>query len=214
MIVHWWGIASLFLAILAALPIAGRRAGAWRYRALAVVVAVVAATVPIAGWTLPRWLAGVGVTPSVTSTCLLLAFVARRLGGPVLLDASAWRAAWWFGVIAGVALYPTAFGIGSFDPYALGWDSLPLVVALGLLAIILLWFGNRFALVLALGVLALNLHVLESSNLWDYLTDPILTLFSLGVAAGAMWRRWGAKRAVPEPAGAAAAASPARARPA
>ena len=212
MIVHWWRLAALFLAALAGFPVVRRRAGAWRYRVLAVVVAAAAAAVPIAGWTLPRWLAGVGVTPSVTSTCLLLALLARRLGGPVLLDAAARRVAWWFGVIAGVVLYPAALGIGSFDPYSLGWDSLALVVALGVLSIVLLWFDNRFALVLALGVLGFNLRLLESSNLWDYLTDPILTVFSLGMVARASWRRWGARRAVTVPAGAAATVSSARGR--
>jgi hypothetical protein len=196
MTAHLCRVVVLFLAVLACVFAARPRAGGWRYALLAVSFATIAVGVPFAGWSLPRWSAGIGVSPSVTSTCLLAAFVWRRLGGPALLDERAWRTAWWFGAVAGLSLYPAALGVGPFDVYSWGWGGLPLVVALGLVTFGLLWLGNRFALVLTLGVLAYNLRLLESSNLWDYLTDPLFSVFSLAVATRAALRRLGAGRAV------------------
>jgi hypothetical protein len=49
--------------------------------------------------------------------------------------------------------------------------------------------GNRFGLVLGLGVLAFDLRLLESQNLWDYLVDPVFALVSLiALARGAVRR--------------------------
>lgn len=201
MMLWTWRATALFLAVLVGLLGARQRRGSWRSLLLSAAIAGLVVGVPVAGWTLPSWLAGIGVTSSVTSVCLLAAFVLGRLGGPVPLAAPAWRAAWWFGVIAGVALYPRPglLALATLDPYSWGWGSLPFVLALGLLSIGLLWRGNGFSLVLALGVLAWNLRVLESANLWDYLTDPILTLFSLVMVTRAVWRRLA--RAGPNPEG-------------
>lgn len=211
MTAHFCGVVALFLAVVAGILGVRPRAGGRRYQLLAVGIAAIAVVVPFADWSLPRWLAGIGVSPSVTSTCLLLAFVWGRLGGPPPLDARTWRIAWWFGAIAGLILYPAALGIGPLDPYSWGWGALPLVMALGLLTIGLLWLGNRFAFVLTLGVLGYNLRLLESSNLWDYLTDPVLTVFSLAVAARAALRRVGAGRVTPAAmSGGAATGEPAR----
>jgi hypothetical protein len=78
-----------------------------------------------------------------------------------------------------MALYPMAMGLSRFDPYVLGWDfSLFFVLLLTATLLLLLW-GDRFGIVLTAVILAYNLKVLESPNLWDYAVDPFYVIVSV-----------------------------------
>jgi TctA family transporter len=85
-------------------------------------------------------------------------------------------------VIAALALYPLALGIGAKDPYRLGYgDPWFLLV---LLAIALAAISRRLpvvALVVPLAVLAWGVGWYESTNLWDYLLDPLVAIYGVGV---------------------------------
>ncbi|GHT80274.1 hypothetical protein AGMMS49960_16920 [Betaproteobacteria bacterium] len=85
-------------------------------------------------------------------------------------------------VAVAVLFYPPALGLGLIDPYAWGYDEalvLPLVVGIAAFGGWLAgWRLSALALVLAL--VAWRLHLLASTNLWDYLFDPLLVL-------GASW---------------------------
>lgn len=94
------------------------------------------------------------------------------------------------GLVLGLLLYPAALGWGSWDPYALGWNS-PLLA--GLVAgwtLHLLRQGSRTGWILtaALGVWLLEslwggaLGLGDSRNLWWYLVDPFLVLVSIPLA--------------------------------
>ena len=89
-------------------------------------------------------------------------------------------------ILAAPALlfYPAALGLGPIDPYAWGYSgvrALPLAVgALALAAWLSGWRLSAFALLLAL--CAWRLHLLASSNLWDYLFDPLLVFVALIVS--------------------------------
>ena len=89
------------------------------------------------------------------------------------------RTGWIFSLLAGAALYPMALGAGAFDPYPAGWHFSWLFVVLLLVTVIMLSLKNRFSGVLLVTILAFNLHLLESGNLWDYLVDPILVITSI-----------------------------------
>lgn len=131
---------------------------------------------------------GVGGSWSVTTLCVLAAYVAKRWTGRELLDARALRAAWLFGGAAGVVVFPAALS-GLVGPYGLGWGSPGLPALVWVVIAILIVTGNRFGLVLGLGVLAFDLRLLESRNLWDYLVDPVFALVSLiALARGAVRR--------------------------
>lgn len=83
-----------------------------------------------------------------------------------------------------LALYPMALGLGSFDPYRLGYGD-PLFVAALLLLALLAWY-RKFDLAaqcLALAVLAWAAGWYESSNLWDYLLDPFVAVYALSALA-------------------------------
>ena len=89
-------------------------------------------------------------------------------------------------VMAGVAaaavfLYPMALGWGDWDAYRPGWGSWGML--LGLFAVCVVCGINRLAAVpalVALCLLAWSFGLMESGNLWDYLVDPWLSVYSLG----------------------------------
>jgi hypothetical protein len=96
------------------------------------------------------------------------------------------------GLIAVTALifYPLALGFGPFDPYRLGYGSpwfltVLLMLALGAWAV-------RFHLIatcIALAVMAHAMALHESTNLWDYLLDPLVSVYALAAVLAAGLRR-------------------------
>lgn len=102
-----------------------------------------------------------------------------------------------------VLLYPAALGLSYSDPYQLGYEPRPMLLALGLLSLALIalrcWIG---AVALLLATLAFVLRLNASENYWDYLIDPYLALYSLGALLGASVRRLLARRhgvLIPDP---------------
>ena len=83
--------------------------------------------------------------------------------------------------VAALFLYPLALGWGDWDAYRLGWGSWSMLGVLLVLCAVCWAKGLRMlpALV-ALALLAWSLGWMESGNLWDYLLDPWLSLYSLG----------------------------------
>ena len=83
-------------------------------------------------------------------------------------------------VIAACALYPFALGLGTFDPYRLGFGNLWFIG--GLLIVVLgAWFRQYtlIALSIALAVLAWSVGWYESTNLWNYLIDPWGSIYAI-----------------------------------
>lgn len=88
-------------------------------------------------------------------------------------------------VMAASFLYPMALGWGGFDPYRLGYGSDGFLSVLLMLALLALFRRAALVvLVIALAVLAWSIGWYESTNLWDYLLDPLVA----GYAAGALIR--------------------------
>lgn len=139
------------------------------------VVAIMALSlVPVSGLSVAGYVRGVTGDLSVTSW-LLLGLVlqnqkhdSQRQG--LLLTV----------VFSALALYPFALGIGSFDPYRLGYGNHYFLS--GLLLLALLCWVRRYtllALAIALAVLAWAVRAYESANLWDYLLDPWLSIYAM-----------------------------------
>jgi hypothetical protein len=141
--------------------------------------------VPVLGIPIAGWVRGLNANFSLPLTGLLAAAVWQEEFRVKLLAGSDWTAGWAFGSVAGLGLYPLALGWGNYDPYEWGWRFSPLFVASAGLTGVLLWKRNRFGLVLLLAILAYHLRLLESSNYWDYLLDPVYWVASL-LALG--WR--------------------------
>lgn len=112
--------------------------------------------------------------PSLTLLLLALLHLRQRPLVPLTYPAAL--------VVVGVAalFYPTALGWSSFDPYALGYQPLPLLAALLPFGILLWWRGlHSWLLILAAGLAAYAGGLF--ANLWDALLDPLLVLLALGV---------------------------------
>lgn len=79
----------------------------------------------------------------------------------------------------GLFLYPFSLGFTYFDPYALGYNS-KILLAFFFAAALTAWYFNFYFLVIVivLGVSAYLMGIYESRNIWDYLIDPLLTLFA------------------------------------
>lgn len=134
---------------------------------------------PISGLTVGRWLISLYANPSIPLTALLFSWVLKNAFQITLLDMGAIQACRVFSLLAGAALYPMALGAGAFDPYPAGWHFSWLFITLLIVTLGLLSLKNRFSVVLLATILAYDLHLLESSNLWDYLVDPILVLVAV-----------------------------------
>jgi hypothetical protein len=135
--------------------------------------------VPVDELMLVQYLRAVIGDLSMVSQALLGAFLAgyvmqRRLGDERQLCAVMVAA------LAGAAfLYPGALGLTRFDPYALGYASLPFVAALAVLTVAAWYLRFEWlAACLLVAVVAWLAGVLESRNLWDYLVDPLLALYA------------------------------------
>jgi hypothetical protein len=120
---------------------------------------------------------GIVGTPSVTLLALAVWQLAGRAPTPLC-----WRPAW---SLIGVAtlFYPMALGFGPFDPYAVGYQPWPLLLACCVLAALLLRCRRDDWLLILSAALAGYAGGLYG-NLWDALIDPLLVLAALAVAIG------------------------------
>ena len=151
------------------------------------IVALAATIFPWFGHPLPYWSASLSANFSVIMGAVLVVGILDRAGVAALFRPRDWKAAWIFGAVASLLLYPSALGLGpqNFDSYALGWpwlfwgQSLALFGGAGLAAALLIWRGNRFGYVLGLALIGYAIGFQESENLWYYLLDPVYGAVSL-----------------------------------
>ena len=167
----WLAHAIIFGALASLLPLGAKR----RYVGLAAIPLALLAGIA----TLLHGFAG---PPSATLLALAVWQLACRGASP--LDQ---RPAW---LVIGFAVvfYPLALGLGPFDPYAIGYQPWPLLLACGALAAGL-WRCRRndWLLILAVALAAYAGGLF--ANLWDALVDPLLVLAALAVAVKQLARR-------------------------
>jgi hypothetical protein len=97
----------------------------------------------------------------------------------------------WLAAAAGMFLYPFALGWTPFDPYALGYGSVAFITALFLVTLAAWRAGLKLVvLVVLLAALSFLGGAYESRNLWDYLVDPLVTLYALLALSSRMLRRY------------------------
>lgn len=126
------------------------------------------------------WLRGLTGDLSMTTLLLLLAAVYQQLSGKVLIAPQERKWVLWSVAAIGLVFYPLALGVGQVDPYVWGYAN-PYMFAV-LLGLSLLAFLRGFyaiAIILLTVVLAWNVQLLESVNLWDYLLDPFIFFYAL-----------------------------------
>ena len=168
----------------------------WIPTLVAGVAALAATFFPWFGHPLPFCSASLSANFSVIMVALLVIGILDRAGAHGIFRPQDWSAAWIFGAVASLLLYPSALGLGpqNFDSYALGWpwlfwgQSLAMFGGTGLAAALLIWRGNRFGYVLGLALLGYAMGFQESENLWDYLLDPVYGAVSLLVVLWTLLR--------------------------
>jgi len=171
-----------FLLIMALLQggagLLGRDLRGWRATLILGFICAFIVVTPMGGLPLARWMISFNANFSISLTAILFCKVLESYFGVKLLDKNALLTCWVFSLTAGVILYPMALGLSRLDPYLAGWGFSWLFVVVCGVTILLLIMKNRFAVVLIAAILAHNLCLLESTNLWDYLVDPFMVLVS------------------------------------
>jgi hypothetical protein len=81
-------------------------------------------------------------------------------------------------VTLATCFYPSALGATEFDMYRLGFEPVSLLIALAVIAL-LAWQLREYFLLASIvtAVFAFRFQLLESTNLWDYLFDPLLVIY-------------------------------------
>jgi hypothetical protein len=144
--------------------------------ATAIVAAVPMGKIPLAAYV--RTLSG---DLSITTIVFLLLAIYSHFAGIRPVDGKQMFAIVGLVGVTALVYYPLALGFGPFDPYRSGFGSLWLLAGLLLLAL-RAWVA-RFHLIsicIALSVLAHAVPWYESTNLWDYLLDPLVSIYALG----------------------------------
>jgi hypothetical protein len=136
---------------------------------------------------------------SITSLVLLVALFLQSTWKPDLIAKNDWIKVAGLIALAGWIFYPLLLGLdiglylasGPVDPYAWGyansWPGFMLTAGVLTLATLIAWLCRHYflALVAFLPLLAWQLGLLGSSNLWNYLFDPFVVLgTSLWLLAG------------------------------
>jgi hypothetical protein len=144
---------------------------------------VVAALIllPVRGLPMGRWLGALNFQASVPLMGLLAGCLWQMTAQRELFRPHELRTAWGFGLVSGIVLYPSALGMGDFDLYQWGWGFSPLLAGVVLTAMVLAARGNRFCWLLIMAMLAWDARCFETTNLWDYLVDPVFVLASVAI---------------------------------
>ncbi len=151
-----------------------------RARYAVMLVAALAVFVPIGGLSIAACVRG--VTGDLSAATLVLAGAAcfTQLTGKELIGRRDRRALCWLLALAAAFLYPFALGWTRFDPYALGFGSVEFITAL-LLITLAAWWARWYVIVFiaVAAALAYLAGAYESRNLWDYLIDPLVSIYAL-----------------------------------
>jgi hypothetical protein len=117
---------------------------------------------------------------SMTSVLFFAALLLHRATGKALFTAAEKRSLLIAVGILGICLYPMALGLGPFDPYGLGYQPHGLLLVVFPAALYCWYRGHTFLLMLLLlATVAFSQRIFESTNLWDYLIDPILWIYAI-----------------------------------
>ena len=161
-----------------------------RARYIVVLTAAFAFLIPIGDLSIAAYVRGVTGDLSVATLVLAGAACFTQVTGRALIGHRDKRALCWLLALAAAFLYPFALGWTRFDPYALGFVSAGFITALLLITLASWWARLYLAvIVVVVAALAFLAGAYESRNLWDYLIDPLVSVYALArLLAGACRR--------------------------
>jgi hypothetical protein len=161
-----------------------------RARYAVMLAAAFAVFIPFGDLSAAAYLRGVTGDVSVTTLVLTGAACITRITGRTPIGSRDLRALFWLLALAAVFLYPFALGWTPFDPYSLGYGSIGLLTAL-LCVTLAAWWARLYAIVFIVvaAALAYLAGAYESRNLWDYLIDPLVSIYALAWLLAGVRRR-------------------------
>lgn len=175
------GLLGAALAVVTTGLLAGA-VSAWErpWRVAALCILVLAALLPVAGLSLAGYLRGIIGDISITTVVVMLTGVGSRVFHRQAVSAKELIALCGLIVLCSAIFYPMALGATAYDPYRMGYDSYYLPAGLMLLGLAA-WLQRLFLMVfcITLAMLAYSVGWYASTNLWDYLIDPVLVVGSL-----------------------------------
>lgn len=116
---------------------------------------------------------------SIITASLLLSATINYFFKVKFLDDNSTKTFYIFIFIFGLFFYITSLGVGQVDLYSFGYSQI--VVPMIMLTLAFLCTLRKFynlGLLLLLSVIAFNVGFLESNNIWDYVLDPFLWLYT------------------------------------
>ncbi len=153
---------------------------------------IVCATIPILIWkasSLITILRGITGDLSISSVLFLLLFLSNNLSirhNLKIKDLSqpphSSTLNYLILACGAIVLYPFALGVGHIDTYRLGFGNTYFLILLAYGTIIA--YRNKLQLVawsILLAVATWTIGWYESTNLWDYLLDPWISLYAIGI---------------------------------
>ncbi len=117
---------------------------------------------------------------SITTQILLVSVIAKQVLRIDILSVRDRSSLLLSAAAGGLVLYPLSSGLTMLDVYSLGFESTALLIGLAVLAVMGWYLRPGAAIVIPVSVIAFNFGWLTSTNVWDYLLDPMLTLFAWG----------------------------------
>ena len=117
---------------------------------------------------------------SITTQILLASVIVKQVPRIDILSARDRSSVFLAAAAGGLVVYPFSSGLTMLDVYSLGFESTALLIGLAVLAVMGWYLRPGAAIVIPLGVIAFNFGWLTSTNVWDYLLDPMLALFAWG----------------------------------
>ncbi len=117
---------------------------------------------------------------SITTQILLASVIVKQVLRIDILSARDRSSVFLAAAAGGLVLYPLSSGLTMLDIYSLGFESTALLIGLAVLAVMGWYLRPGAAIVVPVSVIAFNFGWLTSTNVWDYLLDPMLALFAWG----------------------------------
>lgn len=136
---------------------------------------------PLSGLSLADYILSLNPNYSIGSVVLFFILLWRQFGWRPLLSQKdlLWFSIW--NVVVSLCLYISYLGFISFDLYPLGYGFSTLFLITASLTIMLFLLHSPLSYIFIAYIAAFNLKLLPSDNFFDYITDGILFLISLGI---------------------------------
>jgi hypothetical protein len=178
------------LGLAAVATVIHRRRLPLRARYAVMLAAAFAVFIPFGDLSAAAYLRGVTGDVSVTTLFLAGSACIACLTGKALIEPRDRQGLYRLLALAAAFLYPFALGWTPFDPYSLGYGSIGLLTAL-LCVTLAAWWARLHAIVFIViaAALAYLAGAYESRNLWDYLIDPLVSIYALAWLLAGVRRR-------------------------